>query len=1021
MPAQMVRMCLFVTLLAAPAAGLDQNQTIRQFFHSRWTVRDGAPGQIEAIAQTIDGYLWLGTATGLVRFDGVRFESYPAASGEQLVSTSVSTLFALPSGGLWVGFTVGGASFIQDGRTVNYSAQEGLPSTTVYKFARDSGGSMWAATGLGLQRLDGSKWVRVGSDWNYPGKLANSLLLDNIGVLWATTEETVVFLQRGDKEFRRTGIRLPWPAQMGQAPDGSRWLADNSVRPFSSAGPDIQLETVPDVSRRRFSSQGILFDRDGGLWVANETGGVLRVPFPNRLSVTVRFGAAGTESYVSKDGLTGSARVVFEDREGNIWVGTGGGLDQFRRNKLIQVAWPSSSYGYAMVPDHDGIVWAGTLNEPLMRFENGALTGRAPLRQITCGYRDRDGIIWWGGREGIWRFEKGRYTPIPLPSGLVVSKINGAVIIHDVQAITKDLDGALWVSIARDGVFRLVNGAWTRYGEPAITAITDSGGDVWLGYPGNRISRVHSGRARNYSAGDGFHVGNVTALHESAGLVCIGGEFGLAVFDGSRVTMVEPDGTEAFNGISGIVGTASGDLWLNANAGVFHMNAAEIRHVKADHSYRVKYELFDTQEFLPGAPAPLRPFPTAVAGTDGRLWFANGNGILWLDPLHIPRNPLPPPVSIQALTVDNRRYPPTPDLQLPVGTANVELDYTALSLSIPGRVQFRYKLEGADRDWHHAGSRRQAYYPNPLPRKYRFRVVASNNDGVWNETGAVLDFSVLPAWYQTEWFRVAVAGAVILLLWAIYQLRVRQIAASVSARFDERLAERTRLARELHDTLLQTIQGSKMVADDALADDADALRMRRALVRLSGWLAQATVEGRAALNAIRTSTTQRNHLADAFQEAAEECRPKGQMEISLSVAGKVKEIHPIVREEVYRIGYEAIRNACNHSGGARLEVELSYTRDLILRVRDNGKGIDPELAAHGKEGHFGLEGMKERAARIAGRLTVFSTGKSGTEVDLIVPGNIAFRIEKPKQGRLFRRIGQLLSIGTRSDPPDFQG
>jgi signal transduction histidine kinase len=333
---------------------------------------------------------------------------------------------------------------------------------------------------------------------------------------------------------------------------------------------------------------------------------------------------------------------------------------------------------------------------------------------------------------------------------------------------------------------------------------------------------------------------------------------------------------------------------------------------------------------------------------------------------------------------------PGASLVLPARPANFKIAYTALSLSVPSRVRFRYKLEGIDSDWQEAGGRREAFYTRLAPGKYRFRVIACNNDGLWNEQGATLDFSIVPAWFQTIWFRALCIAAAMLMIWGVHRLRMRQIHKSLSARFDERLAERTRMARELHDTFLQTLQGSKLVAEDALEKSSDPIQMRRALEQLSVWLAQAVQEGRAALNSLRTSTMQKNDLAEAFRRATEECRLLSPIDVSFSVRGGSKEMHPIVRDEIYRVGYEAIRNACVHSRGSRLEVELKYGHDLAVQVRDNGVGIDPALAEQGKDGHFGLQGMRERVARIGGKLTVSSSPDPGTEITVIVPGSIVF-------------------------------
>jgi len=302
-------------------------------------------------------------------------------------------------------------------------------------------------------------------------------------------------------------------------------------------------------------------------------------------------------------------------------------------------------------------------------------------------------------------------------------------------------------------------------------------------------------------------------------------------------------------------------------------------------------------------------------------------------------------------------------------------------------------------DWQDAATRREAFYNDLPPGDYRFRVIACNNDGVWNETGATLDFNVAAAWYQTIWFRSLCCVLVVLLLWAIYRLRVRRIAGTMKARFDERLAERTRIARDLHDTFLQTIQGSKLVADDALSATTDLPHMRLAVEKLSAWLRRATEEARAALNSLRTSATEVNDLADAFRRATEDCKIHGSMDISLAESKQIREMHPIVRDEVYRIGYEAIRNACVHSRATQLRVELSYAQDLSLRICDNGLGIDPDIVLRGKQGHFGLQGMRERASRIMGKFSIESSAGSGTVITLTVPGGIIYRTANKQPAR----------------------
>ena len=360
-----------------------------------------------------------------------------------------------------------------------------------------------------------------------------------------------------------------------------------------------------------------------------------------------------------------------------------------------------------------------------------------------------------------------------------------------------------------------------------------------------------------------------------------------------------------------------------------------------------------------------------------------------IDPNRISTDSVPP-VYIEGLVADRKSYQTDGHASLPPLRSELEINYTGVSFQVPRKVKFRYKLEGADADWQDVGTRRQAFYNNLGPGKYRFRVIAANNDGIWSETGATLDFTIEPTWYQTTAFRVFCLLLAGLIAWAFYQLRIRQISRVINARFDERLAERTRLARELHDTFLQTIQGSKLVADDALEQSDDPVRMRRAMTQLSVWLGQATDEGRAALNSLRATTTQRNDLAEAFRRATESCRLGESAMVDFSVVGDAKDMHPIVRDEIYRIGYEAIRNAFQHSEASQLEVELRYAQNLSFKVKDNGVGINPVMAAEGKDGHFGLQGMRERADRIGAKLTITSSENSGTEILLVVPGGIIF-------------------------------
>jgi signal transduction histidine kinase len=431
-----------------------------------------------------------------------------------------------------------------------------------------------------------------------------------------------------------------------------------------------------------------------------------------------------------------------------------------------------------------------------------------------------------------------------------------------------------------------------------------------------------------------------------------------------------------------------GDLWLYMNCALGVLRSADLRAWKQNPSIAVTIRTFDA---LDGVRSNSAAFVAGARSPDGRLWFANSVSLQVVDPDRVGRNSVPPPVHIERVVADRTAYPAQDALRLPPLTRDLEIDYVGLSFAAPQKVRFRYRLDGRDDTWQEPGGRRQAFYTDLRPGTYRFRVIASNNDGVWNEDGASLEIVVAPAWYQTRAFLVLSILLSALAVWVAYRLRMRQVARALTARFDERLAERTRMARDLHDTLLQTVQGSKMVADTAMDRPDDAPALMRALQQVSAWLGQASEEGRATVKALRTSTTESNNLAEAFRRAIEDCQRQGAIDASLTVTGDAKDMHPVVRDELYRIAYEAIRNACTHSRGNRLEIALNYGHDLTLRVADDGAGMEVTMAERGKEGHFGLRGMRERAARIGATLSVNSAPGTGTAIIVTVPGRAIFR------------------------------
>jgi signal transduction histidine kinase/ligand-binding sensor domain-containing protein len=981
-PHGFVRLLIVFLLCCARLRAIDPNQPITQMHHTAWSAKEGVLGEVLAIAQTKDGFIWIGTTGGLLHFDGSVLERYTPEEGSYPEPCSVSALLATSDGGVWIGYLGGGASFLDCGRVRNYSENEGMPRGRIHNFAQDIDGTIWAAAAGGLGHFDGRTWQHIGKNenpWGLPTDSPASVAVSREGLWVSASNEGVFFLPRGASAFQEV---MPGPVP-------------GYLSTFTVAGEDSMWLWVPELlSVQRFPvrvpagdrpSQGIansagmfLVDRDGGAWMMTRHDGVWRVPVADRIHGRVSRNDPSIEKFSVGDGLTNATvYCAMEDREGDVWAGTLGGLDRFRpRNAAWIELQPVATQRMQLVAGDRGEVWASS-PQGLWNARDGKPVRRSPAA-IQFSFRDPDGAIglWSEQSDGgdLWRWSGGQFLKALSPS-LPFWK-NAAAdlwvsIKGPVRALTRDGSGELWVSIRGGGVFRQHDGVWSHIeilkGEPYLTAygaICDGQGRVWLAYPERReIARWDHGAVRMFSAENGLNVGAVTQITYADGQVWAGGESGLAVYSEDGFHTVETEGGEDFGMVAGIAGAPESGLWLSTPAEIVHIPQNEVSLVVQDWRHKVQYKTFDPISDLAEKPSDTSDTP-AVMGTDGVLWFATPRGIILVDPAHLHRNLTPPQVAIRKVIANGKSYSVYAPVLLPAHTTNLRIGYSVLSFPIPERVRSRYRLQGFDTEWRDAGGRVDTVNKNLGPGRYTFLVQARNNDGVWNEAGASLNLAIQPAFYQTVWFQFFYVLAGVALIWLLYRLRLRQMTARVQLRYAERLAERTRIARELHDTLLQTIQGSKLVAANALKNAYDPIRTRRALEQLSEWLVRATDEGRAALHSLRTSTIETNDLAAGLRRALEDCRREPSMEAIFNVNGDAREMHPIVRDEIYLIGYEAIRNAHAHSAGSRIDATLTYAGDLSLSVRDNGIGIDSLIAEAGRDGHFGLPSMRERAARI---------------------------------------------------------
>ena len=1017
-------------LLLALSSGwaVDPNTLISQYGHTSWRTQDGAfNGSPIVIAQTTDGYLWIGTNIGLVRFDGVRFTSWNPPAGRRLLDSRIFSLLGAHDGSLWIG-TGYSISRWKDGALTNYPELSGRVESMV----EGDDGTVWLVrtqatdeTGP-LCRVKDETFQCYGARDGIPFASAIQLSRSSAGDLWVGGYSELCRWKPGSctsyfADETRGPETMASLRRITTGFDGSVWAVIDRSGPDQSrqnrsrkdrSSPALQLERFERESwiKKSFSEipvknsdvTALFVDRNEALWIGTSSRGIFRVRGKN------------VDHFGNADGLSSDAvGNLYQDAEGTVWVVTSEGIDNFRDLKVLSYSVReglSADAASSVLASRDGTVWIGNYRA-LDFMRDGRLSAiRAaqglPGQNVTTMFEDHAGRLWVGLDGGLWVYDRDAFHAVGHPDG------SGLGVVF---AIAEDVQHNIWVRAGphldqiRD--LKLQSEVTSPQISTAYVLGSDPRGGIFLGLVNGDLVHYKDGKSEAIASNE---VGNRRQIRDLL-VEADGSVWGTTLDevarwkDGVRRNLTARNGLPC-DGIFALVQDSRSGLWLYSQCGLIAIDKAELDSWWASPDRVVKFKLLDVFDGVQPGLTSLKP--QATRSPDGRLWFVNSQMLQVLDPDHLQQNAIPPPVQVEGVVADRKTYSPGRDLHLPPLTRDLEIAYTGLSFMAPQKVRFRYRLEGRDPGWQEPGTRRQAFYSDLLPGRYRFRVMACNNDDVWNEQGSTLDFSIAPAWYQTSLFRVLCAIAGIFVVWAIYRLRVRQIARAINARFDERLAERTRMARDLHDTFLQTIQGSKLVADDALEPSTDPARMRRAMEQLSAWLEQAMQEGRAALNSLRTSTTQRNDLADAFRRAAENGHMPGSMEVAFSVVGDPREMHPIIRDEVYRIGYEAIRNAYAHSKASRLKVELRYSQDLTVRVGDNGIGIDP-ITAEGKYGHFGLQGMRERAARIGGKFTLVSSIDSGTEITVIVPGRIVFRKARTSPSEKIKSI--LRGMGPNSN------
>jgi ligand-binding sensor domain-containing protein len=997
--------CLLIVLLGCSVAAfaVDPSSTITQYGHKAWRVtEDGLTSVPESIAQTSDGYIWVGTVNGLFRFDGIRFTLWTPQGGETFQGREIDHLYGSRDGSLYIG-SYDGLTRLSDGHVHQYKGRLRRPGP----FVEGGDGQVWFThTGT---FTDSSAFCSVkGEKVTCYGRKDGIACMANDSILPKANGDILVGGERGICSWGGAGkadeVMLPGLAQEDFAPTVAAMAEDKSGRLWagvSATGRGRGLLQYTDshwtsyitntIDGRRLNIQRLMVDNRGSLWIGTANDGVYRL-VQGRL-----------DHFNSADGLTGNrVTELMEDREGSVWVVTNRGVDQFHDLPVISFTSREglfADHATALAASSDGAVWVGNQNA-LDVIRNGhvsSVLNKQVLHNSTIDslLEDNRGRLWVATGRQLAVYSEGRFQ--------VIKDLQG----HDLSVIytlAEDSHHDIWASLQRGHtqtsrdrpatILDRIRGLKADYetstpeGQVSDQSAPDSNGGLWLGVYTDGLFQFRAGRSQRADFID--KDATVSSLWpEDGGALWVGTYDGVTRAERGRAQTLNKENGLPCNAAYGLIEDQTHSLWIEMQCGLVRIANSELLHWWNDAHYKPQFILFDTTSGFTSAMGVSPP----VRSKDGRLWFLGDYIVYVIDPGHIPRNTLVPPVKIERFVADHREYP-VDHVSLPRLIRNIEIDFAGLSYVLPEAVQFRYKLDGHDRQWIEAGTRRQAFYNDLGPGQYRFHVLACNNNRVWNETGATLIFNIPPAWYQTYWFRVS---CVIILVWLtsmMYLARMRKYAHSVKVRFDERLSERTRLARELHDTLLQTIQGSKLVADGLEGYLDDLPRAKQSLAKLSQWLSQAMNEGRAALESLRNSAPSED-LSEALRHTANECAPNS-MRVFVTVTGKVCPIHPVARDEVYRIAFEAIRNACVHSNGSAMTIGVSYGRDLTIQIHDNGGGFDPDLIRTGKPGHFGIKGMKERASKIGARLSLQTSVKDGTQFSLHIPGRVMYR--SPERG-----------------------
>ncbi|WP_170834934.1 sensor histidine kinase [Terriglobus roseus] len=932
------------------------------------------------------------------------FEAYTPIRGV-LPDGAASHLLVTPDGGLWISYTGGRIAYLKDGVSRTYTEADGYAYGATRAIARTHDGAIWAAVTGGLTRFDGTSWHRVRKDWDYPESSALCVFVDRQDTLWVGTGSSLRYLPSGSHAFLDRRIPIYRIVAVRESRDGVLWLSDGDkevVRPFRSPLERATSDPLPEPIS--IGSWDILFPSDGSLLLGSEHG-VRRFPSAAHLSEVKKDTAAIAETFSRKDGATGQViRRLLEDREGNIWAATDGGLDRFRPRRL---SWTETGYSPTPVAAADGslfVVYDTDLPPELLPSHKPVPFLPDTIRAVASALHSGDGSTWFLGLNNTWRWKNGTVAVFPYPKYDSHSKI---------YALDVDNAGTIWVSISGLGLMKLMGSTWTNVPvlphDPDIAPTSvkaDGHGQIWLGYDARqRVALIQNGVVSHvFGPADGLAVGTVSTVSTIGSDVWVGGTGGLEVLQGTRFIPVTAIDRTPFPAVHRIMETAHDGLWLSTGRSILHIFQDDLQAYLADHTKGVKYEILDTETDLP-EPLSIAPgssdwsIGTGVTAStpsrelhQGKLWFSTISGIATVDLAHLQRNAMVPPVSITSVSTDQLSYPTNDTVLLPPNTRSFNVAYTALSLTNASRNRFKVRLDGWDKQWQDVGNHRESTYANLAPGTYVFHVIASNNDGVWNTTGSAITIRVLPAYYQTNWFRMMCLVFLLALGWLLYTWRVNHLVRRSNALMMERLSERERIAHDLHDTLFQGVEGGLLsihaVTSRIELEPSSKQRLQFAFEEMNRVMASA----RSLVFDSRKQFEPRD-FDEIIRGYGEDIGQMSDAQFQVKTAGTKRVLKVAASEEILKIVKEGLNNAFRHARATNVCVEIDYTRStLLVCVWDDGTGIDPRILEEGgRQGHWGMPSMRRRAEEAGAELKISLRKHGGTEVHIRMRAGLAFR------------------------------